>query len=657
MAIRFSKRISLFPGVRLNLSKRGFGLTLGPRGTSVSVGPGGVFANVGVPGTGLSWRYRLDGAGRPSPGGQGAAPRPSPTLPDERRYPEPAAAVADKHEHRSAEASALASPALEWIVEALDAVARRRLAAQRRYDDASQTLEEAERRLSQAEDHWLRRYRSDEISALRAWLEAGRPIVEDARDDLSDDGLELGLDLGDVLAKKWAAVVEAFDAAASSSSVWDITSRQSIDRASTRSSAAIAIERRRIRWQRGELEGLKIGSSMLHLGNANGADLVLTPYFLALRDLGRLRLVDLRDLAVDTHPQQFVEEEPLPSDAEVVTHTWAKTNKDGSQDRRFVGNYQIPVALYGRVALSTRTGLDEVWHVSKGRAGVAFGLALGEYLEDLGRAGGQDEDGIEEHVPAPRIEMAPPPELPPLPARSPAWTRVRLAHVLQAAAVIGVVGWTAPGIPDWISRMNEKPAAFVPPQVVVPQTSDSEKADQARKLVADYMRLAQPQSASSPASPSPGPAATAAPTVPPPDRELVIQAQRHLAELGYQVGAADGVAGARTRAAIASFRRSNGIGSGEGIDKPVVDALAAAVRSLPPKATGPSAAPAASARDADELLTAAYNNAFVACNGTAWTSTLDGRANCQRMVDACRDERLPTVAAFNGCVRTKARSP
>jgi hypothetical protein len=60
MGFRFQKRITLFPGLRLNLSKSGVSMSAGPRGASVTVGKNGVYGNVGIPGSGLSWRERLD---------------------------------------------------------------------------------------------------------------------------------------------------------------------------------------------------------------------------------------------------------------------------------------------------------------------------------------------------------------------------------------------------------------------------------------------------------------------------------------------------------------------------------------------------------------------------------------------------------------------
>ena len=60
MGFRFRKTITLAPGLRLNLGTRGASLSAGPRGASVTFGRNGVFGNVGIPGTGISYRTRLD---------------------------------------------------------------------------------------------------------------------------------------------------------------------------------------------------------------------------------------------------------------------------------------------------------------------------------------------------------------------------------------------------------------------------------------------------------------------------------------------------------------------------------------------------------------------------------------------------------------------
>ncbi len=53
MSFRFWRRVTIVPGVTLNLSKSGGSLSFGPRGAKFTVGPRGRRATVGLPGTGL----------------------------------------------------------------------------------------------------------------------------------------------------------------------------------------------------------------------------------------------------------------------------------------------------------------------------------------------------------------------------------------------------------------------------------------------------------------------------------------------------------------------------------------------------------------------------------------------------------------------------
>lgn len=59
MGFRFRRRVSLAPGLRFNLGKRGASLSVGTRGAWFTVGPKGGRATAGLPGTGLSWTATL----------------------------------------------------------------------------------------------------------------------------------------------------------------------------------------------------------------------------------------------------------------------------------------------------------------------------------------------------------------------------------------------------------------------------------------------------------------------------------------------------------------------------------------------------------------------------------------------------------------------
>ena len=59
MSFRFRRRIKLLPGVHLNISRSGISTSLGVRGASMTFGKRGTFVNAGIPGTGISYREKL----------------------------------------------------------------------------------------------------------------------------------------------------------------------------------------------------------------------------------------------------------------------------------------------------------------------------------------------------------------------------------------------------------------------------------------------------------------------------------------------------------------------------------------------------------------------------------------------------------------------
>ena len=58
MGFRFYRRVRLFPGLSVNLSRSGPSLSVGVRGAHVTVGRRGVTRTVGIPGTGVFYTSR-----------------------------------------------------------------------------------------------------------------------------------------------------------------------------------------------------------------------------------------------------------------------------------------------------------------------------------------------------------------------------------------------------------------------------------------------------------------------------------------------------------------------------------------------------------------------------------------------------------------------
>ena len=98
---------------------------------------------------------------------------------------------------------------------------------------------------------------------------------------------------------------------------------------------------------------------MPHLENANGGDIFFYPafalYFVTSESFALLEYSEVKLVFATT---RFIEEEAIPPDSKVVGNTWAKANKDGSPDKRFKDNYQIPITQYGKLIITSATGMN-----------------------------------------------------------------------------------------------------------------------------------------------------------------------------------------------------------------------------------------------------------------------------------------------------------
>lgn len=78
-------------------------------------------------------------------------------------------------------------------------------------------------------------------------------------------------------------------------------------------------------------------------------------------------------LQIDIGTTRFIEDERVPTDAQIVDRTWRYVNKKGGPDRRFSDNRELPIVLYETLHFQSPTGLNELLHAS--RIGVGGPLA------------------------------------------------------------------------------------------------------------------------------------------------------------------------------------------------------------------------------------------------------------------------------------------
>ena len=66
MSIRFQKRISILPGLSINLGKSGGSVSIGPRGAKTTISSKGVKRSYSIPGTGIRYETPYQRVGQVS---------------------------------------------------------------------------------------------------------------------------------------------------------------------------------------------------------------------------------------------------------------------------------------------------------------------------------------------------------------------------------------------------------------------------------------------------------------------------------------------------------------------------------------------------------------------------------------------------------------
>ncbi|MBP2302782.1 DUF4236 domain-containing protein [Azospirillum picis] len=405
MSVRFRKSIRLFPGVRLNLSGGRISTTIGVPGASLNLGlDGQAHVTLGIPGTGLSYRARISPPPQ-APAHRVPAPRspePQPFRVREHGLPFDAPSQAEPlpGEIRSAAIRSLTSPNLIRLKTLVNEAADRRQSLQSTISSRRFSVGIAERRLAFAKTFIVRLFSRGRIARLEEEIETGRLEIEAAAKEMELTSIQLDFAFDGRVLRLFEELREAFNRLRRSARVWDVTTENATNRFTERTLASRAMTRTLVTFGTARTDIVKADWEALRFGNANGEDLYLYPGFVLLKERsGDFALVDIADMQIQAGAVRFHEEEGVPHDATVVGTTWKKTNKDGSPDRRFRDNYQIPIAHYGELTIQSRSGINEAYMFSNAGAAASFASAFATYQAALAATAGgvaaPSDDGVD----------------------------------------------------------------------------------------------------------------------------------------------------------------------------------------------------------------------------------------------------------------------
>ena len=344
MGFRVRKSINLGGGFRINLSKSGIGYSWGTKGYRVSrTVRGTIRRTYSIPGTGISWVDESGGRNRSRNN------RRNHTQTKNNRPPDRQSPQQNRQEiYNQAPTRGIESADIEQFKEAEEGT-------------ISNALERTIRL------NWMGNWMI--LCILLVGIHpalfvlpivgfimkivahtVGRVNLEYAFDSEKQDEYNRRIGAWQLLAegdKEWQVLAEQFN-----------TNRK------VNGGAGRNLSRKICKIQKGHPYYISTNVGAIQIILANRERLIILPdkvFFVRKRKVG---MIDYSDFRISVSSVRFVEIDSVPKDAQVVGQTWQYVNQNGTPDRRYKNNRQIPVCQYGQVFLRSSSGLNVELQIS-----------------------------------------------------------------------------------------------------------------------------------------------------------------------------------------------------------------------------------------------------------------------------------------------------
>lgn len=363
MAWSFRKRVKIIPGIHLNFSKKGISTTIGVKGASINLSSSESYLNTSIPGLGLYNRQKL------------SEKYPSLPLP---LYPE--TDILSTQNIFSSDIQEITSQNMQGIKEAIIMAYNQRSELKSDLYKIQTTLRSTKFKRALSYILLYGVIKKNIPLELKKDIYFQREAIKQTERQIQNCFVNVDIKFEKDIKQIFDQLYSTFKNLSASQKIWDVTTAHYHDTVKTRSSASKLVNKRLVKFSFRSLPFIKTNYEALYFQNANGADLYFYPGFIVMySNKNSFAIIGINEIDFYQSYVRFTETSAIPSDSKIIDRTWAKVNKNGSRDKRFKGNYQIPVVCYGEIHLSTNTGLNEEYEFSNYEATEAFGNAFREY--------------------------------------------------------------------------------------------------------------------------------------------------------------------------------------------------------------------------------------------------------------------------------------
>jgi len=340
------KSVGIGP-IRFNFSKSGIGASVGVKGARISMGPKGTHIFMGR--GGLYYRQRINGATHSTD---------MPTV------------LPPNHEYTSeSELQEIKTASIDQLI-----------------DSSSDDL------LNEIAD----KHQKTELFIVGCWLLVGLFLLISYLADVATGMIILPLGLGLIPLKKYdeknksvkldydldedakyvyECLVNSIKSIENCHKIWRINA-QGETRDRKRNAGASTLVRRNKCSTIKAAPKFMITNIDVYQINCSDQKLCFLPDRLLIYQGKKVGAVQYQNIIIETDVTRFIEDEGIPSDGKQVGETWRYVNKNGSPDRRFSNNKQLPILLYGVINISSPSGLNLQFNCSNSEVPEAFKIGI-----------------------------------------------------------------------------------------------------------------------------------------------------------------------------------------------------------------------------------------------------------------------------------------
>lgn len=201
---------------------------------------------------------------------------------------------------------------------------------------------------------------------------------------------EVNYELDTEAANEWEKFAEFFSTLKTSKKLWVIETSQSVMNTKTNAGAGRNLTRSQLTLKKTKANrtigfGVYSNAPCFKL-KGKRCTILFLPCDIIIKKGKHIVACSYENLDIRTGTSNFIETDPVPKDATIIRYTWQFVNKDGSADRRYSNNRQLPVCQYGRIMLQAGDQISVEIHVSNAETTADIGTAYryyANYLEEL----------------------------------------------------------------------------------------------------------------------------------------------------------------------------------------------------------------------------------------------------------------------------------